>query len=112
MNSSNPINPINPSNPIVLNVADVMYDSILFNQELADQKAELLKNLLPSGLGTKIEGYCLVTIHRAENTNRKENLSGIMEALEGISRSGLRVVFPGPPQNKKEDGRARRESDT
>ena len=85
----------------VINVGDVMYDSILFNRNLADQKAELLKNLLSSGLETKIEGYCLATIHRAENTDTKENLAGIMEALEGINRSGRTVVFPVHPRTKK-----------
>ncbi len=77
----------------VFNTGDVMYDSTLYMLEHAEKKNGLLKEL---GLTTK--KYCLATIHRAENTDSKDNLTAIINALKG---SGKKIVLPLHPRTKK-----------
>lgn len=74
-------------------VGDVTYEALLQNLELADEVAE--QNLRKFGLE---EGrYYLLTLHRAENTNRIERLCAIIEAVESLD---LPVLFPIHPRTK------------
>jgi len=110
-NPINPTNPISPNNPIVFNVGDVMYDSILFNRELARKKSSILQelNLLRKetekqrySMGAlDTHRYCLVTIHRPENTDNAKNLSAIFQALSDIASNGTRVMVPVHPRTRK-----------
>ena len=57
-------------------VGDVMYDSFLFNRHLAEKKSDILKRLnLVSG------SYCLVTVHRQENTDNAKRLENIFHFM-------------------------------
>ncbi|GMU23986.1 MAG: UDP-N-acetyl glucosamine 2-epimerase [Phycisphaerae bacterium] len=74
-------------------VGDVMYDSVLFNTQLAQQRSDVLERLnLPAG------SYYLATIHRAENTDRADRLDGIVSAL---GRLEVPVVLPLHPRTRK-----------
>lgn len=70
----------------IYNVGDVMYDSLLHNIRTAESKSTILDSL-----ELKKKEYLLATIHRAENTDVKENLKKI---IESFIESGEKIVFP------------------
>lgn len=71
---------------------DVMYDAFLEGIKIAQKKSKILEKL---NLSSK--NYFLATIHRAENTDKKENLKNIVEALCEIKN----LVFPCHPRTEK-----------
>lgn len=74
-------------------VGDVMYDALLYNLSLARQKSAILRDLkLSNGQ------YALVTIHRAANTDDRERMASILDALGKLT---LPVVFPVHPRTRK-----------
>ena len=73
-------------------VGDVMYDSVLFNRELARGKSDVLARL-----GLEPRGYCLATIHRAENTDDPARLASILAALRQIDTP---IVLPLHPRTR------------
>jgi len=76
-------------------VGDVMYDLFLEIKEIINEKSILRRfNIDP-------EKFILVTIHRAENTDLKKNLEEIWNALEEISRTNIKVIFPIHPRTFK-----------
>lgn len=77
----------------VLNVGDVMYDAVLIFQEVAKIKSNILNRL-----NLKEKSYFLLTIHRASNTDVRENLEKVMDA---IIETGEKIVFPVHPRTKK-----------
>lgn len=95
--------------PLVVNVGDIMYDSFLLCLGMAEKRSDIMKRfkLTP-------KGYCLATVHRAENTDDKDRLKSILEALSEISGE-TRMVFPAHPRTRKaikELGKAARVPDT
>lgn len=77
-------------------VGDVMYDSVLYNVQLAEKRSEILERL-----HLQPKGYALATVHRAENTDHPERLRSIFQALETIAADGLPVVVPLHPRTRK-----------
>ncbi|MDD5063946.1 MAG: UDP-N-acetylglucosamine 2-epimerase (non-hydrolyzing) [Phycisphaerae bacterium] len=74
-------------------VGDVMYDSVLFNVNLAEQSSQIMSRLeLPS------KGYYVATIHRAENTNDTKRMDDILSAFGQID---FPVVLPMHPRTRK-----------
>jgi UDP-GlcNAc3NAcA epimerase len=74
----------------ILKVGDVMYDAVLYYKQFARKP----KNL-------EIEkDFILCTVHRAENTDNKDRLLNIIDALKEISKS-IPVVFPIHPRTRK-----------
>lgn len=74
---------------------DVMFDSILFYQKMAEEKYSL-KNI------TSETDYHLATVHRAENTDDKKRLQNIFSAFSEMEKP---VVLPLHPRTKsKLDG--------
>lgn len=75
---------------------DVMYDAVLFNRALAEQRSDILERLalLPGRYG-------VVTVHRAENTDDEERLGSLLDMFNGIAADGLRLVFPIHPRTAK-----------
>lgn len=67
-------------------VGDVMQDALLLYLAIARKESKILKKL---NIG--VNEYIVTTIHRPSNTDNKENLKNIMEALE---RLNMKVVFP------------------
>ncbi len=74
-------------------VGDVMYDSVLFNTRLAEQKSDVLAqwNLRP-------KSFYLATIHRAENTDDPDRLTGILDAFGKVDRE---ILLPLHPRTRK-----------
>ena len=80
----------------VLNVGDVMYDSFLFNKNIAYKKSAILKDL-----SLKPKCYCLVTVHRQENTGNEERLAGIFEAFNRLAKPDRPFIIPLHPRTEK-----------
>lgn len=81
--------------PWIVNVGDVMYDSVLRNVERAQSRGvteEALRNLP----GT----YAVLTVHRADNTDDPRRLQAILEAAQQIAHQGMAVLFPVHPRTK------------
>ncbi|WP_138207279.1 non-hydrolyzing UDP-N-acetylglucosamine 2-epimerase [Haloimpatiens lingqiaonensis] len=77
----------------VHNVGDVMFDAVLHFKKLSQEKSNILEKI-----GLKSDEFILTTIHRAENTNDKNRLKNIVEAL---NESGEKIVLPLHPRTKK-----------
>ena len=73
-----------------------MYDSFLFNKNMADKKSTILKDLSLSP-----KGYCLVTVHRQENTDNEKRLAGIFEAFSRLAKPDRPFIIPLHPRTKK-----------
>ena len=72
---------------------DVMLDSFLHFSKFAAEKSKILDELnLSAGK------YLLTTVHRARNTDNKENLRDIVEALLSVKE---KIVFPVHPRTEK-----------
>ncbi len=89
---------------VVKNVGDVMYDSILYYSELAEEKSSILRDL-DLALETQnskliVHDYYLATLHRAENTDDPKKLKSILKALDEIGRN-TPTVLPLHPRTKK-----------
>jgi UDP-N-acetylglucosamine 2-epimerase len=77
-------------------VGDVMYDSFFYNRQLAEKKSTILSELdLRGGC------YCLVTVHREENTENTECLRGIFAAVKELAQSDCPFVVPLHPRTAK-----------
>ncbi|WP_059171913.1 non-hydrolyzing UDP-N-acetylglucosamine 2-epimerase [Bacillus sp. FJAT-27445] len=76
----------------VFNIGDVMYDAVLYNRAIAEEKSRILEE---NGLEKK--GYHLITIHRAENTDDVQNMQNILEAFSNIDTV---KVWPLHPRTK------------
>jgi len=72
---------------------DVMFDALLTNIKIAEQKSKILEKL-----GLKLKNYYLATVHRAENTDNRKNLENIINAF--IESEEL-IVFPAHPRTIK-----------
>ncbi len=79
----------------VYRVGDVMFDIALEVKNRIDDEKILTKYSLKPG------NFILVTIHRAENTDSKENLESIWKALRDIANSGIKTFFPIHPRTKR-----------
>jgi UDP-GlcNAc3NAcA epimerase len=74
---------------------DVMYDCALKFRKIAERYCDpIAKFALSSG------GYVLMTCHRAENTNDKERLAGIVSAVNSIAED-FTVLYPMHPRTSR-----------
>ena len=78
----------------VYQVGDVMYDCMLFYLK----KAKVIERKVMERLGIRLKSYCLVTVHRAENTDDGVRLTHIFEALNEIATTDCPVVIPLHPR--------------
>lgn len=74
-------------------VGDVMYDALLHNLKLAQDKSKILQQF-----GLMKGGYALATIHRAANTDDRERMRSI---IDGLGRLPDTVMFPVHPRTRK-----------
>jgi UDP-N-acetylglucosamine 2-epimerase len=72
---------------------DVMLDSFLQFSQIAEENSKILHKL-DLGKGE----YLLATVHRARNTDNKENLRSIIEAFQSTEE---KIVFPVHPRTRK-----------
>lgn len=77
----------------VYNVGDVMVDALQYNKKIAESKSTILQDL---NLNPK--DFLLATVHRASNTDNKENLTSIVEAFSDAEAT---IVFPIHPRTRK-----------
>jgi UDP-GlcNAc3NAcA epimerase len=77
----------------VYNVGDVMYDAVLHNIGIAEQRSRVLERL-----GIEPKAYLLATVHRPRNTDRAENLHAILSAFNALDEL---VVFPTHPRTSE-----------
>ncbi|MCD6334965.1 MAG: UDP-N-acetylglucosamine 2-epimerase (non-hydrolyzing) [Candidatus Latescibacteria bacterium] len=77
----------------VHNTGDVMYDALLANVKIAEQKSTAL-----SELALEPCVYVLATVHRPRNTDTPERLSDILSAFEALDAP---VLFPVHPRTRK-----------
>lgn len=80
--------------PLVMNVGDIMYDTLLMCLPIAEKKSKILQKLK-----LKPKEYYLATVHRAENTDDIDRLRNILKALIEISKYKP-VVFPIHPRTR------------
>jgi len=78
----------------VINVGDVMLDSILQCRARAEESSTLHRELGIAG-----QPYLLATVHRAENTDDPRILSDILYALKELSFQEA-VIFPVHPRTR------------
>lgn len=83
------------NNPLVVNVGDVMYEVLIYSIEIAEKKSKILEEL-----NLKPKGYCVLTIHRAENTDKPEKFKELINFVVETSQ-GMPVIFPIHPRTKK-----------
>jgi len=72
---------------------DVMVDSLWYNKEIAEPKSMIVDDL-----DLKSKKYLVATIHRASNTDSKENLKNIVDAFCEVEET---IVFPIHPRTEK-----------
>jgi UDP-GlcNAc3NAcA epimerase len=77
---------------------DVMFDVSLFYRDLARQRSRIV-----STMGLTERRFVLATCHRAENTDDRERLHGILTALDQIALQ-LPVVLPIHPRTRNKIG--------
>jgi UDP-N-acetylglucosamine 2-epimerase len=74
-------------------VGDVMLDALIHTRPIARTKSRILDQL-----GIEPKGFCLVTIHRAMNTDNPQRLQQIISALNLVSDV---VILPLHPRTQK-----------
>jgi len=70
---------------------DVMYDAALYYKKFSRK---------PESFHISSNGYVLVTIHRAENTDDPQRLGAIVSALNRISKK-IKIILPVHPRTRK-----------
>ena len=83
------------NNYAVFNVGDLMYDSYLFFQEIAQKNSKILEDLFINN-----KKFILATIHRAENTDNILRLRKIIKIISDISKE-MSIVFPVHPRTQE-----------
>ncbi len=76
---------------------NTIVDAVYQNLELANKKVDILKDL-----NLKQNNYLLITAHREENVDVKENLDRILKGVELLSEEiKLPVIYPIHPRTRK-----------
>lgn len=81
--------------PLAANTGDVMYDVLLTASALAEGRSTILQTL-----GIEGTEYCLLTIHRAENTDDPARFKELASFINAAT-AGRTVIFPMHPRTRK-----------
>lgn len=77
---------------------NTIVDAVFENVKVAEKKVDIINKL-------KLENkkYFLITIHRAENVDKKERLEGIMKGIEKVTQKykNYKMIFVIHPRTKK-----------
>ena len=87
--------PFTIDNPKVYHCGDIMYDNSLHFAQIAEAKAQTIKNL-----GLEGKPFILATVHRDSNTDQPERLNAIFSAILRLSER-TQVVLPLHPRTAK-----------
>ncbi len=79
----------------IFRTGDVMYDVALHYSRISEEKSGIMRQLQLQG-----RPFILVTLHRQENTDDLARLSGIIGALNDLSRT-MDIVLPLHPRTQK-----------
>ncbi len=91
------LQPYTMNNPGIFHCGDIMYDNSLHFSKLSDQQSTVLDDN-----DIEKDKFVLSTIHRNDNTDIPERLSGIFEAiLEIIENHNISFVLPLHPRTNK-----------
>jgi UDP-GlcNAc3NAcA epimerase len=74
---------------------DVMLDAVRYNRGLARERSRILETL-----GLTERSYCVVTLHRADNTEPGQ-LRPLLDVLNELANGGAPMVFPVHPRTRK-----------
>jgi len=77
----------------IVKSGDVMQDAATFYAQNSKEKSTVIKD-------NNLDRFILTTLHRADNTDDKERLTGIVEALNEIHTTICPVVLPLHPRTK------------
>jgi UDP-N-acetylglucosamine 2-epimerase (non-hydrolysing) len=81
----------------ILVTGNTVVDAVVQNLSIATRDQSIFSNL-----GVEEGKYILVTAHRQENVDRRENLSGILKGIDLVgSEFGVPVLYPIHPRTKK-----------
>ena len=83
----------------VFKIGDVMFDSFLHCQQLAEKRSAILAEL-----SLKPNGFCLTTVHREENTTDLERLASIFQAFDDLATPECPFVVPLHPRTENAFG--------
>ena len=78
----------------VHHVGDIMYDAAIRFGKIAQNESKILKQL-------SVKDFFLATVHRQENTDKQESLSGIINAFDEIATADCPVILPIHPRTSK-----------
>lgn len=89
--------PYNADKPGIFHCGDVMYDNSLYFSTLSEKESTLLRDL-----NLNKNEFILATVHRNDNTDKKENILAIFEAFNKIAKENNQtIVLPLHPRTKK-----------
>jgi len=78
-------------------VGNTIVDAIYQNLEVAKAKSSIL-----NGLNLRSNDYLVLTLHREENVDYRENLEQIVDSLRAIAHEhGSQIIYPIHPRTKK-----------
>ena len=81
----------------IFTVGNTIVDMIKQSLDLVEAKSSILRNLKLNK-----DGYILLTLHRQENVDSKENFSNIIDGVSRFANSvNLQVIFPIHPRTNK-----------
>ncbi|NJE75766.1 non-hydrolyzing UDP-N-acetylglucosamine 2-epimerase [Thermococcus sp. ES12] len=80
-------------------VGNTVVDAVLQNAELAESKSDVLERF-----GLRPREYVLITAHRAENTDSRENLAKLVKIFESLPMTGIYPMHPRTRNRLKEFG--------
>jgi UDP-GlcNAc3NAcA epimerase len=83
----------------ILEVGDVMYDVALHHGARLQCRPSRLVRLRKSDQRIQLNGYCLATIHRAENTQDLQRLTAIVRAFTELAKE-IPVCWPLHPRTR------------
>lgn len=80
----------------VIRTGDVMFDLFLANKKTFTSLADEILSKYSVHPGE----YLLVTVHRAENTDKKTNWKGINEGIMRLAKDGVKIIWPAHPRTR------------
>lgn len=85
---------VDANDQYVVNSGDIMYDVLLFAADKARSQSSILDRL-----AVESKNYLLLTIHRAENTDKADRFAEIVRFVNSVS-DGKKVIFPVHPRTR------------
>jgi UDP-GlcNAc3NAcA epimerase len=79
---------------------EVLYTGDLSVEIIRDATSLASKSSVLDDLNLESKSYMLFTMHRAENTNHKKNISSVIQAFEVLSKkqTEIKIIFPMHPR--------------